>query len=74
MSAQPNRVHRLFPLYQNYPNPFNLETQISFDLPVNSKVSLKIYDITGQLVRTLLDKDMEAGEHRVIWDGKNQKE
>jgi len=62
-----------FALYQNYPNPFNLETQISFDLPVNSKVSLKIYNITGQLVRTIIDRDMEAGEHKVIWDGKNQK-
>jgi len=61
-----------FALYQNYPNPFNLETQISFDLPVNCRVSLKIYNITGQLVRTLIDKDLEAGTHKLIWDGKNE--
>jgi len=71
--AAAKTIPEKFALYQNHPNPFNLETQISFDLPVNSKVSLKIYNITGQLVRTLIDKDMEAGQHKVIWDGKNQK-
>jgi len=70
--AAAKTIPEKFALYQNYPNPFNLETQISFDLPVNSKTSLKIYNISGQLVRTLLDKDMEAGQHRVLWDGKNQ--
>lgn len=71
--AAAKTIPEKFALYQNHPNPFNLETQISFDLPVNSKVSLKIYNIKGQLVRTLLDKEVEAGQHKVVWDGKNQK-
>jgi hypothetical protein len=71
--ATAKAIPEKFALYQNHPNPFNLETQISFDLPVNSKVSLKIYNLTGQLVRTIIDRDMEAGQHKVVWDGKNQK-
>ncbi|CUU09838.1 Por secretion system C-terminal sorting domain-containing protein [Candidatus Kryptobacter tengchongensis] len=60
-----------FELYQNYPNPFNIETTIEFDVPFNSWVSLKIYNMLGQEVRTLVDGLTEAGKHKVIWDGKN---
>jgi parallel beta-helix repeat protein len=61
----------MFTLSQNYPNPFNLNTTISFALPVDSKVSLRIYNITGQLVKTVIDEDMVAGHHTVNWDGTN---
>jgi len=58
-----------FTLSQNYPNPFNSTTHIRFSLPENASVSLKIYNIQGQLVRTLLDEVREPGEHAVVWDG-----
>ena len=53
----------------NYPNPFNPETTISFSLGNASKVDLDIYNIRGQLVRNLLDTEMMAGEHTVVWNG-----
>jgi flagellar hook assembly protein FlgD len=57
---------------QNYPNPFNPSTTISFVLPEAAQVSLKIYDVTGQLVQTLVEGFVEAGRHQVVWDGANQ--
>ena len=50
-----------FILYQNYPNPFNPATVISYQLPVNSKVSLKLFDILGNEVASLVDKDQDGG-------------
>lgn len=58
-----------FSLGQNYPNPFNPTTTISFALPKAEKVELKIYNILGQEVTTLLDEDKPAGVHQVVWDG-----
>jgi len=55
-------------LAQNYPNPFNATTNISFDLAEAGNVSLNVYDITGRLVATLVDGQMDAGEHVVAWD------
>jgi hypothetical protein len=53
----------------NYPNPFNPETIISFNLPRKDNVSVKIFNVKGQLVNTLLNKEMEAGENTVTWTG-----
>ena len=53
-------------LGQNYPNPFNAETVIPFDLASNGNVSLKVYNLAGQLVETLVDGEMNAGRH--TWD------
>jgi len=58
-------------LGQNYPNPFNLSTTIDYSLSVPSQVSLKVYNIAGQTVRTLVDEAMPAGNHTVTWDGTN---
>jgi len=58
-------------VHQNYPNPFNPATTISFNLPKSSKVTLKIYNLLGQEVRTLADHVMEAGSHSISWDGKD---
>jgi len=58
-------------LSQNYPNPFNLQARISYQLPEPGTVTLKIYNIGGQLVRTLLNEYKEAGYHDEIWDGRN---
>jgi parallel beta-helix repeat protein len=61
-----------FSLKQNYPNPFNPETTIRFDLPRQSDVQLKIYNIQGKLVRSLSNKKIwSVGSHTVFWDGKN---
>ncbi len=59
-------------LKQNYPNPFNPDTNIEFGLPQSGKVTLKIYNILGQEIRTLVNGDFEAGVHRVRWDARNQ--
>lgn len=58
-----------FNLYQNYPNPFNPATAITYELPQNSHVKLEVYNIMGQKVATLIDKNQEAGKHNVMFDG-----
>ena len=63
---------RDFALFPNYPNPFNIETQIRFDLPTDCRVSLRIYNVKGQLVNALTDEYLEAGRHTVGWDGTNE--
>jgi len=62
---------REFMLHQNYPNPFNSNTIIRFDLPRRSDVTIRIYNILGQLVNTLVDRNANPGYHSIIWDGKN---
>ncbi|MFH0736711.1 MAG: T9SS type A sorting domain-containing protein [bacterium] len=54
-----------FNLYQNYPNPFNPETVISYNLPERKVVSIKIYDVLGKEVSTLIDKEQSAGTHKI---------
>ena len=57
-------------LFQNYPNPFNPSTTIGFFLPVRERISVKIYDMLGKEVRTLIDnQEYPAGSSRVSWDG-----
>ena len=58
-------------LYQNYPNPFNPVTEIAFDLPAAVWVELKVFNILGQEVATLMDAVRPAGVYRVLWDSKN---
>ena len=62
---------REFSLGQNYPNPFNPSTSIRYDVPATANVSLLVYDILGRNVRTLLNKQHNAGSYSVEWDGKN---
>jgi len=57
-----------FELLQNYPNPFNPTTNISFGLPINSKVTIKVYDISGREIRTLLNDSKAAGYYTVLFD------
>jgi len=59
-------------LRQNYPNPFNPETQIRYSLPVQTHVTLQVYDVLGRLVTTLTDGLQKAGAHEITWKGQNQ--
>jgi Secretion system C-terminal sorting domain len=58
-----------YKLEQNFPNPFNPATRIEYQLPVNSKVTLKIYDILGEEVTTLVNKEQDAGYKEVTFNG-----
>jgi PKD repeat protein len=60
-----------FALYANYPNPFNPETNISFDVPFTSNVSITVYDVLGREVVSLLNDVVMSGNHTVSWNGKN---
>ncbi len=61
-----------FSLSQNYPNPFNPSTTIRFNLPESERISLRIYNSSGALIRTLLDVSLNAGTHEISWDARNQ--
>jgi len=58
-------------LHQNYPNPFNSSTTIAFDLALPANVELCIYNVKGQLVRELSRGSLPAGNHNVVWDGRD---
>ena len=60
-----------YSLSQNYPNPFNPTTKIQFGLPVAENVQIKIYDVLGREVRSLVHEQYDAGLYSVQWDGKN---
>ncbi|MBN1541701.1 carbohydrate binding domain-containing protein, partial [candidate division KSB1 bacterium] len=62
----------VYSLAQNHPNPFNPSTTIRFNLPQTEQVSLVVYDLLGKIVRTLVDGVREAGEHSVLWDGRDE--
>ncbi|NUO81462.1 T9SS type A sorting domain-containing protein [candidate division KSB1 bacterium] len=57
-----------FQLHQNYPNPFNPQTTIPFDLQKTGPVQVKVFDMTGREVATLVDKVMPAGSHNLTFD------
>lgn len=58
-------------LYQNYPNPFNPRTEIYFDITISDRVEMRIFNILGNEVKTLVNKEMTPGKHIVYWSGKD---
>lgn len=64
---------RHFALHQNYPNPFNPSTTIRYELPADARVTLKIYNTLGQIVRTLVDTRQSAGFQQTAWDGLDER-
>ncbi|MBN2030314.1 VCBS repeat-containing protein [bacterium] len=60
-----------FQLYSNYPNPFNPSTVISYDIPKDVPVLLRIYDILGHEVRTLVNKEQKSGHYAIEWDSRD---
>ena len=70
-STEEEELPETFELFQNYPNPFNPITTIRFALPSNANVTLKVYDVTGREVQTLVAGPLNAGTHQVQWDGRS---
>jgi hypothetical protein len=66
-----NDTPQQFVLRPNYPNPFNPMTNIRFELPAQAHVALRVYDVNGALVRTLVNDDRPAGAYTVQWNGRN---
>ncbi|MBD3384775.1 T9SS type A sorting domain-containing protein, partial [candidate division KSB1 bacterium] len=66
------RLPDRFELKQNYPNPFNDETVIEFSLVQGGHVVLKIYNLSGQLIRLVVNTSYQTGHHRAVWDGCDQ--
>lgn len=60
-----------YSLYQNFPNPFYRETTIRFNLPHSGFVELRVYNLNGRLKQTLVNEERPAGQHSVLWDGKD---
>ena len=58
-------------MYQNYPNPFNPSTLISYNIPKSSIVTVKIYDLLGNEIKTLVSSSQNAGVHQAVWNGDN---
>jgi hypothetical protein len=70
-SDSPGTIPRTFALWPNYPNPFSSHTVICYDLPKSAYINLRIYDIAGRSVRTLVAAEVKPGYYHIIWDGKN---
>ncbi len=58
-------------LMQNFPNPFNPTTVLTYDVASAGQVTIRVFDVSGRLIRTLLDARKEIGRHQVEWNGKN---
>jgi flagellar hook assembly protein FlgD len=62
-----------FALHQNVPNPFNPTTTITYDVPANGgQITIKVYDVSGRLIRALIDGMQTAGAKSVQWNGRNE--
>ncbi len=71
VNEHPNTLPSSFKLFQNYPNPFNPSTRIDFQIPKSGLVSLKIYDLLGNEIATLLNRELPPGSYHLTWNGSN---
>jgi hypothetical protein len=65
-------VPMIFTLGQNYPNPFNPVTVFDLAIPTTTKVKVEVFNLLGQKVKTLLDKELTAGKYQIKWDATNE--
>jgi hypothetical protein len=72
ISVEPVREVASFGLLGNYPNPFNPMTRIEFTLDETARVYLRIYDVSGKVVKTLVQEAMPAGRHTAVWNGEDE--
>ena len=68
VSTEGAELPEAFALHQNYPNPFNPTTSISFDVPNAANITLRVFDMLGREVATLVNNQMQAGGHSVSFD------
>ncbi len=62
----------LFQVAQNYPNPFNPATTISYHISESSRVTIRVFNMNGALIKTLLEEEQKLGTYEVVWDGRNE--
>ena len=67
-----NRIPDSYSLAQNYPNPFNSTTTIYYTVPTAAEVKIKVYNLIGEEIKTLLNQEQSAGKNSIDWDGTNQ--
>ena len=65
-------IPTVFRLVQNSPNPFNPVTKVAYHVPSESRVTIRVFDVTGRLVTTLVDGVVEPGRHAAVWNGTNE--
>lgn len=68
----PGGIPPEFQLHQNYPNPFNPVTNILISIPHRANARIEVYNMIGQLVTVLVDKELNAGTHRLTWDAHDE--
>ena len=66
---EPQFIPDHFALQQNFPNPFNFSTRINFSLAQRGMTELKVFDISGRLIQTLVSGELNAGVYSEIWNG-----
>ena len=72
LSVDNNTIPEVFALHNNYPNPFNPVTNIGYDIPELSRVSIDIYNIAGNKVKTLVSREHQPGRYKVQWNATNE--
>ena len=65
-------IPSVYTLEQNYPNPFNPSTQIKFSLPVISNVKIVVYNLIGEVVREIVNTELNSGVHTVQWNSEDE--
>lgn len=73
VASNAGNLPKRFELLQNYPNPFNPSTNIRYEVPTASHISLVVYNVLGQVVRTLVEEELQPGRYEVTWDGRNDR-
>jgi hypothetical protein len=68
-AGEETKINSIYSLDQNYPNPFNPNTKIKFSIPQSEHVVINVYNLQGELIESMLDQEMEAGNYKINFDG-----